>query len=201
MNADNVILFLDERPTRADAVRNRRRLLETAQRLFNEHSVESITMSDIAKAAGVGKGTLYRHFNDKADLCHALLDDAMHEFQSRTLQKMGNLTQPYETLRWFIREAALYVHCHSALLNEFTNQSKPFALQHPAHIWWRQTIFGLLEHLKIAGDLDYSADVLYLLLDVQTVRFQLLKGYSIERITEGLLMTLDRLAQMPHSES
>lgn len=197
MNADNVIFFSDEKPSRADAVRNRRRLLETAQRLFHEQSVETITMSDIAKSAGVGKGTLYRHFSDKADLCHALLDEAMRDFQAQTLQQMGNLGQPYATLRWFIQTAALYVHQHTLLLNEVASQGNPIALlQHPAHIWWRQTLLGLLERLQPAGDINYIADVLYLLLDVQTLRFQSAQGYSIERITDGLLMTLDRLLQI-----
>lgn len=201
MKTDNVIFFPDEKPTRADAVRNRRRLLETAERLFNEQSVENITMSDIAKSAGVGKGTLYRHFSDKADLCHALLDEAMRDFQAQTLQQMGNLAQPYQTLCWFMRAAALYVHCHTALLTEVANQGNPIAsLRHPAHIWWRQTILGLLERLQPDGDIAYMADVLYLLLDVQTVRFQLLQGYDIERIIKGLLMTVNRLLQITTSE-
>jgi AcrR family transcriptional regulator len=198
MNTDNVIFFTDAKAARADAVRNRRRLLETAQRLFNEQSVETITMSDIAKSAGVGKGTLYRHFSDKADLCHALLDEAMRDFQLQTLQQMGNLGQPYATLRWFIEAAASYVYRHTALLNEVATQGNPIAmLQHPAHIWWRQTILGLLERLQPAGDIGYLADVLYLLLDVQTMRFQLAQGYTLDRIVAGLLMTMDKLLQMP----
>jgi hypothetical protein len=74
------------------------------------------------------------------------------------------------------------------------NQGGIDMLHHPAHLWWRQTIHGLLMRLKPAGDIDYIADVLYVMLDVQTIRFQRrVQGYDIERIVAGLHMMLDRL--------
>ena len=51
----------DVKPMRADARRNYERLLEEAQRAFAEHGVEA-SLEDIARRAGVGIGTLYRHF-------------------------------------------------------------------------------------------------------------------------------------------
>jgi AcrR family transcriptional regulator len=50
---------------RADAARNRLRVLDAAERLFADRGVAGVTMDDIAAAAGVGKGTLYRRFTDK----------------------------------------------------------------------------------------------------------------------------------------
>jgi hypothetical protein len=68
------------------------------------------------------------------------------------------------------------------------------SLAHPAHWWWRQTIRGLLGQIQPAGDLDFMADTLYIMIDVHTVAFlNLERGYSMERIAVSLLATLDKL--------
>lgn len=59
---------------RADAARNRAAVLDAAARLFAERGVEAVSMDQVAAAAGVGKGTLFRRFGDKAGLAAALLD-------------------------------------------------------------------------------------------------------------------------------
>lgn len=194
--SDDLFIFSDQKPVRADAVRNHRLLLNTARRLFKEQTINDVTMSAIAKAAGVGKGTLYRHFDDKADLCHALLDEAMRDFQQATLQKM-KAGDAETVLRWFLQATVDYVDQNSDLLHEAAIQSNEEMWRHPAHIWWRQTIRGLLERLQPAGDLDYMADVLYIMLDVQTMRFQQQNGYSQSRIKEGLLLLLERFLLSP----
>jgi AcrR family transcriptional regulator len=58
----------DERPMRADARRNHDRLIVAARNVFNEHGPDA-SLDDIARQAGVGAGTLYRHFPNR----HALL--------------------------------------------------------------------------------------------------------------------------------
>jgi AcrR family transcriptional regulator len=194
MDDKKIISFNQNKPIRADAARNRRRLLTTAQRLFDRDSIADVTMSAIAREAGVGKGTLYRHFDDKADLCHALLDEDMRAFQQRTLAHIRSCQDAYTCLRWFLEQTADYVVAHSELLREVANQGGIEMLRHPAHVWWRQTIYGLLVQLQPDGDMDYMADMLYVLLDVQTIRFQRrAQGYNLERIVNGLHMMLDRL--------
>jgi AcrR family transcriptional regulator len=59
-------------PVRADARRNRERLLAIAHEAFLEHGVRA-SMDDIARRAGVGPGTLYRHFPTREDLILALV--------------------------------------------------------------------------------------------------------------------------------
>ncbi|MFJ8532161.1 TetR/AcrR family transcriptional regulator [Streptomyces sp. NPDC093591] len=65
---------------RADAARNRARLMEAAARLVAEQGAEHVTMHEVAQAAGVGKGTLFRRFGNRTGLLLALMDDAEAEF-------------------------------------------------------------------------------------------------------------------------
>ena len=59
---------------RADAVRNRASILEAARRLVAEQGTE-VVMGEIARAAGVAVGTLYRHFPNKTDLLAAVVNE------------------------------------------------------------------------------------------------------------------------------
>ncbi|WP_216588163.1 TetR/AcrR family transcriptional regulator [Streptomyces brasiliscabiei] len=70
---------------RADAARNRARLLEAAHRLVVECGAEHMTMEAVAKEAGVGKGTLFRRFGDRDGLLCALLDEVEAEFHEAYL--------------------------------------------------------------------------------------------------------------------
>lgn len=194
MDSNKIIPFNQDKPIRADAQRNRRILLDTAERLFEQEDIESVTMSAIAKKAGVGKGTLYRHFADKADLCHALLDEDMREFQAATLENMRYLDSPTKTLHQFLADAVQYTFDHMNLLREVSNIAGVETLQHPAHLWWWQTIRGLVARIDPDGDASYIADVLYVMLDVQTIRFQRhTQRYENDRILEGIYMTTERL--------
>src|SRR3954467_11600493 len=71
---------------RADAARNRRRILAAAGRLIEERGVEHVSMDAIAAHAGVGKGTLFRRFGDRSGLVMALLDERTREFQDALIR-------------------------------------------------------------------------------------------------------------------
>src|SRR3954470_16851858 len=62
------------RPLRADAVRNRERVLEVAYETFAEEGL-SVPIDEIARRAGVGAGTVYRHFPTKEPLFEAIASD------------------------------------------------------------------------------------------------------------------------------
>ncbi|MFF0160677.1 TetR/AcrR family transcriptional regulator [Streptomyces sp. NPDC005263] len=65
---------------RADAARNRARLLEAAAWLVADRGAEHVTMHEVAQVAGLGKGTLFRRFGDRNGLLLALLSDVEADF-------------------------------------------------------------------------------------------------------------------------
>src|SRR5215207_1124053 len=75
-----------ESPERADAALNRRRILAAAQRLFESRGVDCTSMDAIAGEAGVGKGTLFRRFGDRAGLARALVDEGEQAFQEQFIR-------------------------------------------------------------------------------------------------------------------
>lgn len=193
---DDLTLFPTEKKERADALRNRQLLLETASGLFREQGAAHVTMSAIAEAAGVGKGTLYRHFPDKGALILALLNADMQALQTRVLTALARPQPVEEKLRWFLDEAARYVIDHLEFLLESADASPEAMRLHPAHDWWRLTLYGLLRQIPTCAEPDIAADVLYLMLDVQTIRYQrYARNYPPERIIHGLHYTLARLVR------
>jgi AcrR family transcriptional regulator len=68
----------EEKPLRADAERNRRRLLDAAAVLFSERGLD-VGVAEIAQHAGVGRGTLFRNFPSKEDLIAAIVVDHMND--------------------------------------------------------------------------------------------------------------------------
>lgn len=67
----------DGRPReRADAARNRRAILDATTALLAEHGAEAITMDRVAAAAGVGKGTIFHRFGNRAGLLHEMVAES-----------------------------------------------------------------------------------------------------------------------------
>ncbi|MEU9899416.1 TetR/AcrR family transcriptional regulator [Streptomyces phaeochromogenes] len=103
----------DEPCLRADAARNRARLLEAATRLIEEHGAAGVTMEAVAVAASVGKGTVFRRFGDRTGLLTALLDHSAKQLQAAFLSgppPLGPGAPPVDRLRAFglavLRQAA-----------------------------------------------------------------------------------------------
>jgi AcrR family transcriptional regulator len=93
---------VEERQLRADAERNRRRLLEAAQALFRERGLD-VSVAEIALAAEVGRGTLFRNFASKEDLIAAIVVERMHEATERG-RDLLDAPDPEEALFEFVAE-------------------------------------------------------------------------------------------------
>ena len=77
-------LLGEARPERADAAENRRKVLAAAEALFARCGPANVTMDAVAAEAGVGKGTLFRRFGDRAGLARAVISEHETELQDAT---------------------------------------------------------------------------------------------------------------------
>jgi AcrR family transcriptional regulator len=78
----------DRRRLRVDAARNHTRLLSAAARIARERGLKHLTMEAVASTAGVGKGTVFRRFGDRAGLLQALLQGSEDTFQAAHLSSL-----------------------------------------------------------------------------------------------------------------
>ncbi|HEX8085925.1 MAG TPA: helix-turn-helix domain-containing protein [Solirubrobacteraceae bacterium] len=85
----------EARPLRADAVRNRAKIIEAAKAAFAERGVEA-QMEDVARRADVGVGTLYRHFPTKDALVRALIFDKMARLSEEARASLEEEDDPWE---------------------------------------------------------------------------------------------------------
>lgn len=158
---------------RGDAARNRALLLDAARRLVAERGADAVTMDDVAAAAGVGKGTLFRRFGSRSGLMLVLLDEDEKVQQQAFMfgpPPLGPDAAPLDRLIAYGRMRLRFVWSHLALLSDVgrdpaTRFSAPATL-HRAHVRM------LLERAGTTGDLDTQADALTALLDADYVAHQ-----------------------------
>ena len=108
-----------ETGARADASRNRARILETAARLFAERGPTCVSMDLIAEAAGVGKGTVFRRFGSRAELAQAVLSESTSDFQERMIRgepPLGPGAPACERLTVFGEELLDQLELHAELI-------------------------------------------------------------------------------------
>lgn len=96
-----------DRPLRADARRNRERVIEAAAEVFAEHGADA-QMDDVAKRAGCGMGTVYRHFKDKDALAGELVRRHFEHLAVRAEHWVATESprDPWGAFEGFVREAA-----------------------------------------------------------------------------------------------
>jgi AcrR family transcriptional regulator len=114
----------DERPLRADARRNREKVLVAARAVFSENGRDA-QMDDVARRAGVGVGTVYRHFPTKEALAEALVRERFEEIAgyAREALEREDAWQGFCELIWRAaeRNAADMAFCEAVA---FTDQSR-----------------------------------------------------------------------------
>lgn len=172
---------------RGDAARNRTLLLDAARRLIAERGADAVTTDDIAAAAGVGKGTLFRRFGSRAGLMIVLLDEDETAQQQAFLfgpPPLGPGAPPLERLLAYGRERLAFAHSHHGLLSDAYRDPQtrfnPPAMLHHRHVRI------LLEDAGTTGDLDAQAAALLALLDADYVHHQVVDvGHTLDQLADA----------------
>jgi AcrR family transcriptional regulator len=159
-----------ERPMRADARRNRELLVAAARSVFSENGA-SASMEAIAKEAGVGVGTLYRHFPNRLDLVEAVYQTDVQELWE-TAQRVGAELEPWPAVEEFFEAFLRYARTKKTLLDELHQafEKKP-DLRSRARALLESSFDLVIDRAKAAGavrdDVDGS-DVMALVAPVCT---------------------------------
>jgi AcrR family transcriptional regulator len=183
------LLAGDARPERADARRNRLKVLEAAERLFAEHGVRNVSLDAIAAAAGVGKGTVFRRFGDRAGLAVALLNERERELQERILSgppPLGPGAPPRERLAAFVDAYVDLLDAHVELILDSENAAIGSRYRVGAYRFWHRHVAVLLEEARPDLDSDYIAHVLLAPLAADLHQALRIGSYDVARITSGL---------------
>jgi AcrR family transcriptional regulator len=195
------------RHERRDAAEHRQRILDVAQHLFEQHGVDAVSMHQIALAAGIGQGTLYRRYRHKGELCMDLLRDHHEQFA----EEVAALFAQTETAPTLERLDGLLVKMVALLEDQVTflgpvggtmtgddrcpepGRSSDFSFHQSSwYLWLHELLSGVLTEAVERGeltplDVPFTVDTMLAILNPPFYRFQRLdRGFSQERILQGL---------------
>jgi AcrR family transcriptional regulator len=185
----------DVPPLRADAARNRDKVLAAAEKLFAERSADCVTMDAVAAEAGVGKGTLFRGFGDRAGLVLALLTEHERRLQEDLIRgpaPLGPGASPIERLIAFGERLLKHLAQHGDLIAAAEGRldryrTGPFMVYH-AHVAM------LVREAAPDDDWEYLTDTLLSSLVASHVGYmRRVRGMSEERLAAGWADLVRRL--------
>ena len=174
---------------RADAARNRARILAVAARLFDQRGVENVSMDAIAEAADVGKGTLFRRFGDRAGLAHALLDERERELQEELIRgdpPLGPGAPPVERIVAFGLRLIEHLESSGELLLAAESGGRWVRFNAPVYVFYRTHLVTLIREAAPDADADYLADALLAPLGADLhLYLRQGRGLDLERVAAG----------------
>ncbi|WP_116026750.1 TetR/AcrR family transcriptional regulator [Thermomonospora umbrina] len=182
------LLNIASRPPRerADAARNRSRILEAAAELFARSGAEAMTVDAVAKAAGVGKGTVFRRFGDKSGLVSALLDEREREIQRAVLSgepPLGPGAPPRERATAFLDAYLDHLARHLELVRLSETAAPGARYRIGAYRFWHMHLALLCAG---APDPGHAAHALLAVVDADLANALRDEGYDWDRIRAGV---------------
>jgi AcrR family transcriptional regulator len=187
--AQNSLPLVGSQSERADAARNRQKILETARRLAEEHGIENVSMDMVAAAASVGKGTIFRRFGDRAGLAAALLDEherALQEAFIRGEPPLGPGAPPVARLHAFGHALIDMLEEYGDLILAAESGSACARFRSPAFRAHRAHVTSLLRELDPRLDAEYHADSLLAVLAADQHRhLRREREMPLERVRSG----------------
>lgn len=177
---------------RADAARNRTRVLDAAARLFAEHGTDAVTVDAVAQAAGVGKGTVFRRFGDKSGLVAALLDERERELQRAVLSgdpPLGPGAPAPRRAVAFLDAYVSYLADQLELIRLSETASPGARYRIGAYRFWHRHLAILCGDTAVRGDTadpDHLAHLLLAAVDADLNTALRAEGYDWSRIRTGV---------------
>ncbi len=187
---------LSRRPKRADACRNYDKLIEAARSAFAENGADA-SLEAIARAAGVGIGTLYRHFPSRQDLLEAVYIEEV-ETLCRSADDLGELP-PWDALVSWLHGFVGYVAAKRALSAELLatvgTESDVFRKCHDAIRLAGEPLLERAQQAKVVRqDTDFM-DLIRMVSGITMIKFA-----EPEQIDRILRLALDGLRYQPADE-
>lgn len=179
---------------RADAARNRRKILAAATRMVATQGVDHLTMDEVAAAAGVGVGTVYRRFGDLGGLAHALLSEREREFQAAFLHgppPLGPGAPAYQRMLAFLHALIDRIEDQAQLLLVAETTTTSARYTSGAYALHHQHLAGLIAQSRPDADATYLADALLAPLATSLLLHQRReRRMSTDRIKAGIVELL-----------
>lgn len=136
---------------RADALRNRERIVVAARELFVELGAD-VPLDDVARRAGVGNATLYRNFPDRTALIHEVVLAVLSRTADRAEEAMAEESDPFDALSRFVHAAAdERVGALCPLLSGAFDQDHPELLAERRHL--EEAVEEVVRRAMISGGL------------------------------------------------
>jgi len=150
------------RKPRSDAARNRERILEVAREAFSRFGANA-SLDDIAREAGVGPGTLYRHFPSREQLLEAVYRSGMEKLAAAE-EKFAEELPPVEALRAWLLLFVEYIAAKQLIVpavNALVGDLKKLFEASYARIW--EAVRALVKRAVKSGDIRKDLDAIDLL--------------------------------------
>ncbi|MEV4221737.1 TetR/AcrR family transcriptional regulator [Nonomuraea sp. NPDC049725] len=194
-------------PERADAARNRQKIIDCATRLIAERGADQLSLDEIAREACVGVGTVYRRFGDRAGLVYALVDERERRFQEAFMTgppPVGPGAEPVERIRAFL--AALVDRIVEQLdLFMLLETGPPKAMFGGPYKVHHRHLTTLIAQVRPGSRAGFLADALLASATARLISYQREeRGLSVEEIKAGfdeLALALVTPRQAQHAPS
>lgn len=186
------------RTERRDAAENRRRILDAARALFGQNGVEQVSMNQIATAAQIGPGTLYRRYSNKGELCRDLIQDSIdglfEDIEACLERKRAEA--PSERLKEVLRLFVRFRENKSQLLKGMEDSASKNRSVACSPLFGRlhEIFVELFEEMRPKGlpesNSVFKADMLLTAFNSDSYIFQReMRGFSPEQIVEQVVWT------------
>jgi AcrR family transcriptional regulator len=188
----------EQRPLRADAQRNYQRLVSAASAAFTEHGADDASLEEIARRAGVGIGTLYRHFPNRQALLEAVYRDQVDVLSDRA-ERLSESADPGAALEEWLRALVSFGRTKRSLTSALlATLDKDSELLSTCSVIMRGAADTLLKRAQEAGAVRADANATDLLRLVHAVSMAVQREPTDSGQADRLLgLVMDGLRHQP----